>query len=82
MTQAAKQISKSSKPNLQVANMKAWNNKNNLVVFEYSGKNSFLIRFWTSTPNFDFAGIKVGISVNELKNFFGGEGYYDRFEGF
>ena len=71
MEQTARQISKSSKPTAQASNVKAWNDKNNLVVFEYSAKSSFLVRFWTSDPKFDFTGIRVGSSVRELENFLG-----------
>lgn len=74
MTQIARQISKSSKPTAQASNMKAWNNKNNLVVFEYSGKDSFLINFWTSQPSVVFNdNIKAGMSVRELNNIFKGD---------
>ncbi len=71
ITLKATQFSNSSKPNAQASNFRAWNNKNNLVVFEYSGKNSFLISFWTSDRNIIFNdNIKIGMSLNELRNIF------------
>lgn len=74
MTQTARQISKSSKPTAQASNMKAWNNQNNLVIFEYSGKDSFLISFWTSDSSIVFNdNIRAGMSLGELESVFKGD---------
>jgi hypothetical protein len=55
--------------------MRAWKNKNYYVVREYKDETweeSYLIRFWTNDPSFDFGSrIKVGSTFAELSSFFG-----------
>ena len=42
MKEKALQISQASQPSAQSGKVKAWSGKNYIVVFEYSGKDSYL----------------------------------------